>query len=251
MIKRGKYYSGTSGLVLPVRNKSLYPPEFQNQSRLVFYSSLFNSIEINSTFYKMPRLSTMQKWAGSVPDGFQFTFKLWKEITHVKSLAFDPDAVANFMDNIEIPNEKKGCLLIQFPPGLKCISICQVTDLIAAIRAHDTRMTWKISIEFRDNSWYQEKIFQLLEESNCCMVLHDMTGSQTSMDDVGGDHIYLRFHGPEGNYRGSYEDHFIQEYATYIIEWLDLGKDVYVYFNNTIGDAVKNLATLNKYVAEG
>ena len=250
-IKKGKYYSGTSGLVLPVRNKSFYPPEFQNQSRLTFYGSLFSSIEINSSFYKMPRLATTQKWADTVPKGFHFTFKLSKEITHVKSLAFDPEAVVMFMKNIEIPDEKKGCLLVQFPPGLKYISRHQFQSLVTVIRTYDSRMTWKISFEFRDRSWYREELFRILEENNCGMVFHDMASSQPPMDDTSADHIYLRFHGPEGNYRGSYEDHFLREYATYITEWLYDGKDVYVYFNNTMGDAIRNLMTLNKYIIEG
>ncbi len=81
------FYSGTSGLVLPVP-KLLYPAEFQDKSRLTYYASLFNSIEINSSFYKIPQIPTVCKWAESVPDNFQFTFKLSKAITHAKGLEF-------------------------------------------------------------------------------------------------------------------------------------------------------------------
>ncbi len=79
------FYSGTSGLVVPVP-QALYPPEFKGKSRLNYYASLFNSIEINSTFYKMPKISTVSNWAESVPDEFRFTFKLSKAITHAKGL---------------------------------------------------------------------------------------------------------------------------------------------------------------------
>lgn len=244
----GTFYSGTSGLVLPVKNKSFYPPEFQGQSRLTYYGSLFNSIEVNSSFYKVPRLATMLKWADSVTATFKFTFKLWKEITHVKDLNFDPEAVSMFMSQIDIADHKKGCLLIQFPASLKAHAMCNLQKLIQLIRACDPGQLWQLNFEFRDKSWYREETFTLLRENGCSIVFHDKTGSETPMMETDSDCIYLRFHGPEGNYRGSYDDGFLHEYATYVHEWLAEGKDVYVYFNNTMGDAIKNLISLNKYV---
>ncbi len=100
------FYSGTSGLVLPVP-QSLYPTEFQDKSRLEYYASLFNSVEINSSFYKMPMISTVSKWAESVGDHFQFTFKLSKIITHVKGLDFNVEDIELFMQRIENIHNKK------------------------------------------------------------------------------------------------------------------------------------------------
>src|ERR1044072_276638 len=94
--REGIYRSGTSGLVLPVPNKKAFPPEFKDKSRLTYYGSLFNSIEINSSFYKIPQAATVKKWADSVPDNFAFTFKLWREITHIKGLAYQPEDVLRF-----------------------------------------------------------------------------------------------------------------------------------------------------------
>jgi uncharacterized protein YecE (DUF72 family) len=246
--KTGTYYSGTSGLVLPVKNKSFYPPEFQDQSRLTYYGSLFNSIEINSSFYKMPRLATMQKWADSVPSDFRFTFKLWKEITHAKDLDFNRDAVREFMSQVDISDQKKGCLLVQFPPSLRPNAIRNLQLLIQVIDEYNPDQYWRVNFEFRDKSWYRQEIFDLLQENGCGIVLHDKTGSEITMNELDLPYIYLRFHGPGGNYRGSYDDGFLYEYATYIHEWVNAEKDVYVYFNNTMGDAVKNLLLLNQYV---
>src|SRR4051812_43057690 len=95
--KLGQFYSGISGLVLPVPNKSLYPPEFRETSRLTYYASLFNSIEINSSFYKVPIAKTVNKWTTEVPDHFKFTYKLWREITHNKELLFNANDVDRFM----------------------------------------------------------------------------------------------------------------------------------------------------------
>ncbi len=82
-METNNFYSGISGLVLPVP-KAQYPPEFQDNSRLQYYASLFNSLEVNSIFYKLPRSSTIANWVESVPDNFRFTFKLSKTVTHVK-----------------------------------------------------------------------------------------------------------------------------------------------------------------------
>ena len=112
-----RYYTGLSGLQLPVP-KYLYPAPFENASRLTYYASLFNSIEINSSFYKIPQLATVRKWAGEVPDHFKFTFKLWKGITHNKGLEFSKEDLSAYFKSINSVVEKKGCLLIQFPPGL-------------------------------------------------------------------------------------------------------------------------------------
>src|ERR1700712_4713375 len=107
------YYAGTSGLVLPMPNKSYYPQEFKERSRLCYYSSLFNSIEVNSSFYKIPQARTVAKWAQEVRDDFKFTFKLWRGITHEKGLVFNPDDVGRFMQAIDRAGTHKGCLLIE------------------------------------------------------------------------------------------------------------------------------------------
>lgn len=77
------------------------------------------------------------------------------------------------------------------------------------------------------------------------MVIHDIAASATPLYKVAGDFVYLRFHGPEPRYRGDYKDQFLRKYAEYINGWIKEGKTVFVYFNNTVGAAVKNLHMLN------
>ena len=240
------FYSGTSGLVLPVPNKAFYPPDFKDKSRLCYYSSLFNSIEINSSFYKVPLASTVKKWALEVPDNFRFTFKLWKGITHNKQLAFNEDDVTRFIGVINQAEEKKGCLLVQFPKSITINEYPGLVRLLKALSYADPLKQWKIAIEFRSVSWYIEEVYELLNEHNAGIVLHDMPSSATPMMGLDNNFIYLRFHGPGGGYRGSYGDDVLNEYASYIKEWQDEGKNVYCYFNNTMGEALNNLVTLNK-----
>ncbi|MGI4805727.1 MAG: DUF72 domain-containing protein [Janthinobacterium lividum] len=242
------FYSGTSGVVLPVPNKLSFPPEFQDKSRLTYYASLFNSVEINSSFYKVPMPATVQKWAESVPEDFRFTFKLWQGITHNKELDFKVEDVNHFMQVIAQAGSKKGSLLVQFPPSLKIKSIRQTEKLMLALQQADEAQNWKIALEFRDRSWYVEETYELLNSYNMGIVLHDKSAAASPLLEPATDFVYLRFHGPGGNYKGSYDDGFLYEYAQYIKDWQHDEKTVYVYFNNTIGDAIKNLASLNQYV---
>lgn len=242
------YYSGTSGLLLPVRNKLFYPAEFREKSRLCFYSSLMNSIEINSSFYKVPMASTVRKWADEVTADFKFTFKLSREITHNRGLAFDPEAVTRFMQVIAGVGDKKGALLVQFPASIRIGDLRQLTLLIEYLRAADPQQNWDLAIEFRHVSLYNEEVYQLLANYGVGLVMHDMPGAVTPMQESALSFVYLRFHGNGGSYRGTYEDDLLNEYTAYIKAWLVEGKTVYVYFNNTMGEAVANDKTLRTMV---
>lgn len=242
-------YTGTSGLILPVPNKQHLPIEFQDKSRLTYYATLFNSIEINSSFYKIPMPATVNKWADSVPEDFKFTFKLWRDLTHTPGLAFKKEDVNRFIQTIDQVGEKKGSLLVQFPPSIvQKIYIPHVMRLLHTIREADLEENWDLAVEFRHDSWYRETTYNLLHEFNASLVFHDKPGSASPMKEMRTDFIYLRFHGPTGDYKGSYEDSFLAEYSHYIDEWRKEGKTVYVYFNNTAGDAIRNLQTLNAEV---
>jgi uncharacterized protein YecE (DUF72 family) len=243
------YFAGTSGLVLPVPNKTHYPPEFSDKSRLCYYASLFNSIEVNSSFYKIPQAKTIEKWAADVPDNFRFTFKLWKGITHEKGLIFDPANIARFMQAINTAGQKKGCLLIQLPPSAKSGLMPQLQYLINCVLEADADRAWQIAVEFRHASWYTDDLFDYAENNQLSLVLQDIPASATPLHfNNTTNAIYLRFHGPGGKYRGSYPDDILQEYSTYISEWREEGKTVYTYFNNTMGDAVRNLESINFFV---
>jgi len=245
-----KYYSGTSGLLLPVPNKQFYPEAFKTRSRLCYYGSLFNSIEINSSFYKVPLASTVSKWTADTPDDFKFTFKLWREITHGKGLEFSADHIPLFLERLAGAGEKKGCLLVQFPGSIKPVHRRELEQLLLQIRQADPALEWKVAVEFRHQTWYQTDTYDMLDELDMGLVLHDKLSEGAAFIDAELDFVYVRFHGPEGNYRGSYEDQFLYEYASYIKEWLGDGKEVYTYFNNTMGSAIPNLESLRNYVLE-
>ena len=241
------FYSGTSGLVLPVKNKLEYPEEYRDSSRLHYYSTLFNSIEINSIFYKLPLRKTVERWCDETTDNFKFTFKLSKEITHCKDLNYEKAAVKQFVEVIQVPDKKQGCILIQLPGKISAEYSIKLKRLLTQISKYTSDTDWKLAVEFRNISWYNPSTIKLLEHFNATCVLHDikpftselLTNSKT---------IYIRFHGTEKNYRGSYSHELLADYSSKIKQWLQEGRFVYAYFNNTLGPVAQNLITLNNLV---
>jgi uncharacterized protein YecE (DUF72 family) len=243
----GNLRIGTSNVVVP-GNKQTFPDSFKHKSRLSYYSSLFNTVELNSTFKKIPRLSTFEKWSHEVADDFKFTIKLWKEITHVKQLNINRDNIKTFLFAASHLGKRKGCLLIQFPASITSEYRKQVGMILQEISAVDTRKEWRIAVEFRSLTWYNTKTKKVLERYNASLVLHDMLKSANLEMNEMEDFKYFRFHGPTGNYGGCYSDVFLHQQAKKIVTSLVHKKDVYVYFNNTMGDAFKNARTLKAMV---
>ena len=241
------FWSGTSNIELVEKNKKAFPPAFQSGSRLAYYSSLFNTLEINSTFYKLPLPVTLEKWALEVPAEFRFTLKVWREITHSTHLLFPHGHIEKFMGIANHMGDKKGALLVQLPASTDSSHSPQLEMVLEKIQQLNPPNGWKVAVEFRHPSWYNEQTRSLLERHRAALVWHD----RPLRADVSAESpfIYLRFHGPKGDYKGSYSDVFLQDKAYQIQDWLTKGKNVYAYFNNTIeGDAPRNLMTLNNMV---
>jgi uncharacterized protein YecE (DUF72 family) len=240
------FYSGTSGLVIPLK-QSEYPPEFKGASRLTYYASVFTSLEINSSFYQVPKRATVEKWRDSVPDNFRFTFKVPKTVTHAKGLQFSVQDIELFAESVTaVSQSKRGCLLVQLPPKVSRDSEEELEGLLECLSGDAPG--WKIAVEFRHTSWYHKELYRMLQRYGAGMVEQDLPASPTPQVEVAEDFVYLRFHGPGGRYRGSYNDTFLGGHAKRIKRWLKESKEVYVYFNNTMGDAIGNLQTLNNLV---
>jgi uncharacterized protein YecE (DUF72 family) len=247
MKKTGNFWSGTSGLVLAESNKKSFPLEYRDKSRLVYYASQQNSIEINSSFYKIPRPETYKKWYEAVGEPFEFTIKLWKGITHIKGCHWQFRDLKKFMEAVDQLGDKKGCLLVQFPRTVKR-DLLGLGHLLESIRKLDPEGSLRIALEFRHAQWYQPDLLRMADEFRTTLVLHDMPGSSPLKINTGAAFVYYRFHGEQGDYRGSYPASFLLRKAAEIRSRLDQGLDVYAYFNNTLGGALDNLLTLNEMV---
>jgi len=245
-----RFFAGTSGLVLPVPNKQALPEKFRNKPRLTYYATLFNTIEVNSSFYKVPKPSTFAKWVYEVPDEFRFTIKLWRGITHAPALHFRIKDVERFMEAVNNLSTTKGCLLVQLPPSTRADKSAQLQRLLECIALADPHRTWKIAVEFRHPSWYSDVTTTLLKQYGACWVIQDMPDSTIRDSMPEASFIYMRYHGPVGDYTGSYPDDRLSHDSDRIIAWLNQGKEVYVYFNNTIGDALNNADRLIELVGD-
>ena len=153
MKKKGQVWIGTSNVVVP-GNKTTFPPAFQSRSRLHYYATIFNTVEVNSCFYKIPQQSTYSKWAFDVPGAFRFSLKLSKEITHAKELNSDLACMEKFMQTATGTGEKKGCLLIQFPGKVSLELFHKVEEILNELQVHDPDGEWNKAVEFRNTSWY-------------------------------------------------------------------------------------------------
>jgi len=238
-----KIWIGTSNIVVP-GNKDSFPPPYNLKSRLHYYSFFFDTIEINQTFYKLPRPATFERWAGEVPDAFQFTVKLSKDITHVKDLKADLGFIDTFLYAAERLQYKKGCLLLQFPGKITLDYFNEVEAILEKITAADDGCGWRKAVELRDRSWHIGETYELLNSFHATLVMQDMPKSKISQHVTTAPFVYMRFHGPLGDYRGSYTDEVLKTKTVEIIEQSRQGKEIYVYFNNTIGSAFNNARSL-------
>jgi len=234
---------GTSGVVVP-GSKATFAKEFHDTSRLHYYARLFETLEINSSFYKVPKAATFEKWSNDVPQDFKFTVKLYREITHAKNLAYDIEQITNFVKALAIPKRQQGCLLIQFPASISNAYHEHVEKLLQTLTKLNADNGWQLVVEFRDADWYVQSTNDLLDRYRASIVLHDMPKSKTELLNEKASVAYVRFHGPKGDYRGSYTDEILNEWAAKIKAYQKRGIDVYVYFNNTIGNAFENAQLL-------
>jgi uncharacterized protein YecE (DUF72 family) len=135
----GTLRTGTSGIVVP-GPKATFPEAYQATSRLTYYATLFNSVEMNSTFYRIPQPKTFAAWAAETGPGFDFTLKLWRDITHTNALAEDLSGLVRFLEAARELGPKKGCLLLQFPPSNTIRQLNAVSALLTALAAFSWRM---------------------------------------------------------------------------------------------------------------
>lgn len=236
---------GTSGVSVPI-TRSAYPEAFRGKGRLTYYSSILNSLEVNSSFYRNPKPSTIEKWSAEVPDSFSFTFKLSKLISHAKHLAFNETDVHDFLEVVQHAGYKMHCILIQLPPSTAITSFDELKQLLLTIRGHSAV---HIAVECRHESWYNVHTYALLHNHNATLVMHDFKkGKFNEMIDQ--PFYYYRFHGMYSNYRGSYDEDVLQAYAEDIRSLLHKNKPVYCYFNNTMGAAFENANRIKELVSK-
>ena len=225
---RPRVHVGCSGWQYRHWRGNFYPAELPQSRWFAHYAQVFDTVEINNSFYRLPSRETFDKWREQAPRGFVYAAKASRFLTHMKKLRDPADPLARFFDAAQHLRDRLGPILYQLPPRWP-IDVERLDAFLAALpRGH------RHVIEFRDTSWYDDRVFERLERHGVALCLHDMQGSATGRRAV-GPFVYVRFHFGTERYGGRYEDRRLDEWADWLRARLADGRDVFAYFNNDIG----------------
>jgi uncharacterized protein YecE (DUF72 family) len=230
---------GTSGWYYNHWHGLFYPETIAKHKWFEHYSKQFDTVEINSSYYHFPKPENVKKWYKSSPENFIYAVKANRYITHLKKLRNVEKQLADFLQTVSGLKEKLGPVLFQLPPSLKK-DLTLLKDFLSLL---DKKI---ISVfEFRNESWYEDKCFSLLDDFRAAFCIYHMGDSQTPRV-ITGNVIYIRFHGTAGKYAGLYAKKTLAEWARWI-EKNKKAKACYAYFNNDAeACAVKNAKMLRK-----
>jgi uncharacterized protein YecE (DUF72 family) len=158
-------YVGTSGFSYKEWKGPFYPEDLPDKQMLPYYAERFRSVEINNTFYRMPKASVLEAWAAEVPADFRFVIKAPQRITHFQRLKESADSVGYLLTAVGALNERLGPLLFQLPPNLKK-DVPRLRDFLALLPA-GTRSAW----EFRHQSWFDPEVFDALRDHQAALCI--------------------------------------------------------------------------------
>jgi len=237
-----KIFIGTSGYIYPHWEGIFYPEDLPKSKKLEYYCQHFKTVELNNTFYRLPSKKTFESWYKRSPKDFIFAVKVSRFITHVKKLKDCKEPWKTFLERALILKEKLGPLLFQLPPFLKKDSR-KLKDFIEMLYKNSPK-NLKFAFEFRNESWCDSEIYQILKEKNCAWVVVD-SPNWPKRYEVTADFAYVRMHGSKVLFSSDYTKEELKELANYIKKWRKQNLDVFVYFNNdAYGYAVKNAKEL-------
>lgn len=238
----GNVFIGTSGYSYKDWKGVFYPEDLPQKEWLTFYSQHFTTIEINATFYRSFPKTVFENWKKEVGEEFLFSIKGSRFITHSKRINHVEKEIKRFFEKASGLEQKLGCILWQFPKNFLFTQehIKRLQTFLSLLPS-----SIKQFVEFRDQSWNISEVFTLLTTYNTGWVIND-SSKFPKMDNVTGQHVYIRFHGPSNLYASSYTDKQLSVWAEKIKEYRKK-YDVFCYFNNDVsGFAIKNAKRLRE-----
>lgn len=222
----------------------LYPEGLPQTRWFHRYAEEFDTVEINASFYRVPKPETFDGWRSKAPEGFRYAVKVNRFITHLKKLVGVEEALNDFVPLARKLGPTLGPLLYQLPPSLK-LDLERLENFLQLIPRDLSNV-----FEFRNKSWYEPETYELLDRYGASFCVHDMPGSQCERIAV-GPIAYVRFHGGEGKYWGRYSDEGLLSWTDWILEQARSGRAVWCYFNNDIhGHAIHDAQTLKSMVRQ-
>lgn len=217
---------GTSGWVYDHWRGSFYPDTLARRDWLGYYADRFASVEINGSFYRLPSEETLRAWARETPPGFRFAFKASRYLTHMKKLKPAEESLRLLLDRARILGARLGPILFQLPPRWRT-NPDRLAHFLEGLPG-----LYRYAFEFRDESWWDDEIYDLLRRHGAATVWVDMAGARSPVVNT-ARFRYVRWHGPgEAAYTGRYGRNRLRPLAARVREWTAAGQDVYVYFDN-------------------
>lgn len=250
---------GTSGYTYPHWVGVFYPEDLPQSRWFEHYVQVFDAVELNVTFYRLPASRTFEGWARRAPQDFAFVVKGSRYITHVRRLAEPRQPVEVLMDACRPLGDRLRCVLWQLPPRFRA-DAARLREFLRALPR-----TVRHAFEFRDASWFGEPVYELLAEYDAAVVCADwpfqvlppgMNPRRVDRPVVRVPQVagwwYLRRHGPGDAYGGSYPESSLRADARWVRGALQEGREGFVFFNNDVaGHAVRNALTLLRRLTRG
>jgi uncharacterized protein YecE (DUF72 family) len=232
---------GCSGFSYDQWKVNFYPEGLPQKRWLQYYSTIFPTVELNVTFYRLPLAKTFDRWYEETPSDFVFLLKGSRFITHVKRLLDPEEPLERFFERASGLKEKLQVVLWQFSPGFG-INKTRLKKFLSLLKQYPVRNAF----EFRNQSWITDEIIDLCTAHGAALCMADWPEFIDVLPAT-SDFIYIRRHGAGGDYATDYPKSALRKDAARIRKYLKSGKDVYICFNNdAYGYAPKNARGLMK-----
>ncbi len=233
---------GCSGWVYPHWRELFYPKGVPQREWLSYYARHFDTVEINSTFYRLASPAAVQNWLAQSPEGFRFAVKMSRYVTHIKRLTMVDQGTRRFYEALDglTETEKLGPVLWQFPPNLHRDDE-RLADSLPKLPPG------RHAFEFRHESWFVEEVYSALGEHGVALVIGDESSRWVKTPHVRtADWTYIRFHHGSRGRHGNYSTSEIDTWVRRIAQWRR-DTEVFAYFNNDWeGYAIRNARLLKQ-----
>jgi uncharacterized protein YecE (DUF72 family) len=222
----GEVRIGTSGWNYASWRETFYPPRLPARRWLEHYATVFDTVEINATFYRLAKPSAVANWVAQTPPDFLFAAKSSRFLTHMKRLTDMDRGVGRYYDSIAplAESPKLGPVLWQLPDNFK-----RDDDRLAFALEH--LPPGRHAFELRHPSWFAEPVYELLRAHRAAFVIHDSLRRDPTPEILTTDWTYLRFHHGRRGRRGNYSESELREWAAKVRN-LTTQAGVFAYFNN-------------------
>ena len=224
---RGRAYVGCSGWNYKDWRGIVYPEKLPMRLWFSHYATLFDTVEINNTFYRLPPPTTTEAWEAQAPDDFVYALKLGQFGSHRMKLRDAQSWLPNHLDRVLRLKDHLGPTLVQLPPRWKR----NAERLDEFLTAAPENLRW--AVELREPSWLHDETFEVLQRHNAALCIHDLLPDHPWIRTT--NWTYVRFHGPDAinqPYNGLYGPQRLEPTAARLDAWLAEGCDAYAYFNN-------------------